>query len=240
MEPFYVSFGLFFDVSSASVVQENAATLVCCEAPEKSLVDNNWLSISMWASMLHDHDQMKRLNFSFFRWTVPLLSCCTSIIMELRLTARCVCLRSQPVADQLVLECRDPPADVHVRDGLDEERPLLDAEALHLALSLVLLTQQQPQLAVAVQVDVGASGVRRGFDADGEAGGGRGHHVGSEVDDDGARGVEPLQGALRAAQVHLLHVSGVAFMSQTAGKKEKEWGEPTSNLERSLWKKMCD
>lgn len=145
-----------------------------------------------------------------------------------------MCLRSQPVADQLVLERRDPPADVHVRDGLDEERPLLDAEALHLALSLVLLTQQQPQLAVTVQVDVSASGIRRGFDADGEAGGCRGHHVGAEVNDDGACWVEPLQGALRAAQVHLLHVSGVAFMSQTAGRKEKEGGEPTSNLERTI------
>lgn len=137
--------------------------------------------------------------------------------MEMQLTAQRVRLWSQPVADQLVLERRDPAADVCVRDGLDEERPLPDAEALHLALSLVLFAQQQPQLAVAVQVDVGAPGVRGGFDADGEAGGGRRDRVGPEVDDDGPSGIEPLQRALGATQVHLLHIPGVAFVSQTAG-----------------------
>lgn len=49
---------------------------------------------------------------------------------------------SQPVADQLILERCEPAADVHMRDGLNEERPLLDTEALHLPLSLVLFTQQ--------------------------------------------------------------------------------------------------
>lgn len=142
-----------------------------------------------------------------------------------------MCLWSQPVADQLILERRDPAADVHVRDGLDEERPLPDAEALHLALSLVRLAQQQPQLAIAVQVDVGASGVRGGFDADREAGGGGGHRVGSEVDDDGPRGIEPLQRALGATQVHLLHVPGVAFVSQTAGRKGRERRQRTSTTQ---------
>jgi len=142
--------------------------------------------------------------------------------VEADLTSRRACLWPQPVADQLVLERRDPAADVRVRDGLDEERPLLDAEALHLALRLVLVPQQQPQLAVAVQVDIGAAGLGRGFDADGEArGGGRGR-VGSEVDDDGPRGIEPLQSALGATQVHLLHVPGVALVSQTTGRKGGE------------------
>lgn len=140
-------------------------------------------------------------------------------------------LWSHPVVDQLVLERCDPPADVRVRDGLNEERPLLDAEAVHLALSLVLLAQQQPQLAVAVQVNVGASGVRRGFDADGEAGGGGGDCVGPEVNDDGPRGVEPLQRAFGATEVHLLHVPGVAFMSQTAGRKEREAHQQTPTMQ---------
>lgn len=143
--------------------------------------------------------------------------------LSLSLTSpRAACLWTQPVADQLVLERRGPPADVRVRDGLDEESPLLDAEALHLAPRLVLVAQQEPQLAVTVQVDVGAAGFRQGFDADGEAGGGGGQRVGSEVDDDGPRGVEPLQGALGAAQVHLLHISGVAFVGQTTGRREGE------------------
>lgn len=131
-------------------------------------------------------------------------------------------LCSRPVADQLVLERRDPPADVHVRDGLDEERSLLDAEAVHLAPGLVLLAQQQTQLAAAVQVDVGAAGVGGRFDADGEAGGGGGDRVGPQVHDDGPRGVEPLQGTLGATQVHLLHVPGVAFVGQAAGGRQRD------------------
>lgn len=145
-----------------------------------------------------------------------------NITAEIHLTTQRVCVWSRPVAEQLVLERRGSATDVHVRDGFDEERPLGDAEALHPAPSLVLLAQQQPQLAVAVQVDVGASGVRRGFDADGEAGGGRGDDVGSEINDDGPGGVEPLQGALRAAQIHLLHVPGVAFVHQTAERTERK------------------
>lgn len=138
-----------------------------------------------------------------------------------RLTTKRVRIRARPVAEQLVLERRGPAADVHVRDGFDEERPLADAEALHLPPGLVLLSQQQPQLSVAVQVDVGAPGVRGGLDADREAGGGRGDGVGSEVDDDGPGGVKPLQGALRATQIHLLHIPGVALVHQTAERKER-------------------
>lgn len=141
---------------------------------------------------------------------------------ETGLTAQRACIWTRPVAQQLVLERRAPAADVHVRDGFDEERPLPEAEAAHLAPSLLLLAHQQAQLAAAVQVDVGASGLRRGFDADGEAGGARGDGVGPQVHDDGPRWIEPLQGALRATQVHLLHVPGVAFVHQTAGRKEQE------------------
>lgn len=83
-----------------------------------------------------------------------------------------------------------------MRDGLDEERPLSDAEAVYLALRLVLFPQQQPQLAVAVQVDVCPRGVLGGFDADGEAGGGGRQGVGPQVDDDGSSRVDPLQRAL--------------------------------------------
>lgn len=136
-------------------------------------------------------------------------------------------LRSQPVADQLVLERRNPPADVRTRDRLDEERPLSDAKAVHFPLGLVLLTQQQPQLPFAVQVDVRPGGVLGGLDADGEAGGGGRQGVGSQVYDDGSGGVEPLQKALWAAQIHLLHVPGVAFVGQpaTGGRK----------VNRELW-----
>ena len=150
---------------------------------------------------------------------------------EISLTTWGACFRTQPVADQLVLELRDPPADVHARDGLDEERPLLDAEAVHLALSLVPLAQQQPQLAIAVQVDVGSAGVRGRFNADREASGGRGNRVGSEVHDDGPRGIEPLQRALGATKVHLLHVPGVAFMSQTARRRKRKLHQQTSNTQ---------
>lgn len=147
---------------------------------------------------------------------------------QIHLTPQRVCAWSQLVAEQLILERRDPAADVHVWDGFDEERPLADPEALHLALSLVLLAQQQPQLAVAVQVNVRASGVCGGLDADGEAAGGRGDRVGSEVNNDGPRGIQPLQRALGATQVHLLHIPGVAFMSQTAGRKE--WAKTSANI----------
>lgn len=145
-----------------------------------------------------------------------------NIITEIHLTTQRVRIWSRPVAEQLVLERCGSATDVHVWDGFDEERPLADAEALHLAPSLVLLAQQQSQLAVAVQVEVGAFGVRGGFDADGEAGGGRGDDVGSEIHDDGPGGVKPLQGALRAAQIHLLHIPGMAFVHQTAVRKEQE------------------
>lgn len=144
-------------------------------------------------------------------------------IAEIHLTTQRARIWSRPVAEQLVLEHCGSAADVHVWDGFDEERPLADAEALHLAPSLVLFAQQQSQLAVAVQVDVGASGVRRGFDADREAGGGRGDGVGSEINDDGPSGVKPLQGALRATQIHLLHVPGMAFVHQTTERKGQQW-----------------
>lgn len=44
----------------------------------------------------------------------------------------------------------------------------------------------------------------------------RGRRVGPQVDDDGSGGVEPLQGALRAAEVDLLHVSAVRLVAQAA------------------------
>lgn len=157
---------------------------------------------------------------------------------EIHLTTQRVRIWSRPVAEQLVLERCGSATDVHVWDGFDEERPLGDAEALHLAPSLVLLAQQQSQLAVAVQVDVGASGVRGGFDADRETGGGRGDDVGSEVNDDGPGGVKPLQRALRAAQIHLLHVPGMAFVHQTAERKEQERHEQNAQqthiIQRSI------
>lgn len=153
--------------------------------------------------------------------------------MEMALTTQRVCIWTRPVAEQLVLERRGSAADVHVRDGFDEERPLPDAEALHLAPRLLLFAHQQPQLAATVQVDVGASGVRRGFDADGEAGGGRGDGVGSEINDDGPRWIKPLQRALRAAQIHLLHVPGVAFVHQTAERKEQ--GRHQQNIQRMVF-----
>lgn len=107
------------------------------------------------------------------------------------LTARFLCV-PQPVADQLILERSNPPAYVQARDSLDEQRPLLNAKAVHLPLRLTLLAQQQPQLPIKIQEEVCAARVRQGFDADGEAGGGRWHHVGPEVDDDGPRWIEPL------------------------------------------------
>lgn len=145
---------------------------------------------------------------------------------------------TRPTAEQLVLERCGSAADVHVWDGFDEECPLLDAEALHLALSLVLFAHQQPQLAVTVQVDVGASGVRRGFDADREAGGGRGDGVGSEINDDGPGGIKPLQRALRATQIHLLHIPGMAFVHQTAERKEQERHE--QNIQQRFLAMLAD
>lgn len=61
---------------------------------------------------------------------------------KMHLTNEQVRPRLVPVADQLVLERRNPPTDVHVGDSLNKERPFLNAEAVHLALSLVLLRQQ--------------------------------------------------------------------------------------------------
>lgn len=43
-----------------------------------------------------------------------------------------------------------------------------------------------------------------------------GRRVGPQVDDDGPGGVEPLQRALRAAEVDLLHVSAVRLVAQAA------------------------
>lgn len=116
--------------------------------------------------------------------------------MEINLTTQWLCVWSQPVAEQLILERGDPAADVHVRDGFNEERTLADSETLHIAPSLLLFAQQQPQFAITVQVNVSAPGIYRGLDADGEAGGSRGDGVGSEVNNDGPCGIEPLQSAL--------------------------------------------
>lgn len=53
---------------------------------------------------------------------------------------------------QLVLESRDPPADVCLRDGLHKESSLCQAEAVHRALSVVLLCQQQRQIPGTLQI----------------------------------------------------------------------------------------
>lgn len=118
------------------------------------------------------------------------------IIQEVLLTTNWICIRSQSVTDQLVLERCDPPTNVRARDGFDEDSPLLDAKAVHLALSLLLFLQQQTQLSITVQVNVGTTRVCGGFDANREASSSRRQCVGSKVHDDRPRGVEPLQGAL--------------------------------------------
>lgn len=68
---------------------------------------------------------------------------------------------------------------------------------------------------------MGATGFAGRFNAHREVGGCRRRHVGSQVDDDGASGVKPLERTLGAAQVHLLHVTGVAFMGQTTARKRE-------------------
>ncbi|TNN70965.1 hypothetical protein EYF80_018781 [Liparis tanakae] len=69
---------------------------------------------------------------------------------------------SGPLAGhQLVLECRDPPADVRLRDGLHEESALCQAEAVHCPPSLVLLGQQHPQIPVMLQVQMRALDMER-------------------------------------------------------------------------------
>lgn len=47
-----------------------------------------------------------------------------------------------PVVDQLVLEARDPSTDVSLRHCLDEQRPLMDAKAVHFALGLLGFAEQ--------------------------------------------------------------------------------------------------
>lgn len=126
-----------------------------------------------------------------------------------------------PVVDQLVLEGRDPPADVSLRHGLDEQRPLVDAETVHFAFGLLGLAEQQAQFTHPLQVDVRAARFPGRFDAHGEVGGGRRRHIGPQVDDDGARRVQPLERALRAAEVHLLHIACVSFMCQTTARDRK-------------------
>lgn len=61
-------------------------------------------------------------------------------------------------------------------------------------------------------------GGRIGFDASVEAChvSRQGLGVGSQVDNDGPRRVEPLQGALRAAEVDLLHIPAVRLVAQAA------------------------
>lgn len=125
------------------------------------------------------------------------------------------------MVDQLVLEVRDPPADVSLRHCLDEQRALVDAEAVHFALGLLGFAEQQAEFTHPLQVDVRAARFVGRFDAHREVGGGQRRHVGPQVDDDGARRVQPLERALRAAEVHLLHITRVPFMGQTTARDGK-------------------
>lgn len=144
---------------------------------------------------------------------------------------------------QLIPQRRDPPADVHGRDGFHKQSPILQAEAAHGGLSVLVLRQQELQIARALQVHMrplntdtedkpslvnhaahwgpcvsGYLGVAVGLDAHVEprpvCSGGR--RVGPQVDNDGSGGIEPLQRALRAAEVDLLHVSAVRLVAQAA------------------------
>lgn len=125
------------------------------------------------------------------------------------------------MVDQLVLEGCDFSADVPLRHCLDEERPVLDAETVHSPLGLIFLTEQQPQFAQPVQVDVGPAGLFRGLDADGEKRRRWGQCVWPQVDDDGPCGVKPLQEPLGAAEIHLFHIPSVSLMGQPTTRKEK-------------------
>lgn len=170
-------------------------------------------------------------------------------------------VRSGPLTGhQLILERRDPPADVCLWDGLHKESSLCRAETVHRAQSLVLLRQQHPQIPVMLQIHMRALnvegqedtrelhasryhgnmlmsllylGVSVGFDARVKSRrvSRRGLRVWPQVDKDGPCGVEPLQRALRAAQVDLLHVPAVRLMAQTTADENIPLEQPTNKGE---------
>lgn len=72
------------------------------------------------------------------------------------------------------------------------------------------------------RVCVSYLGVSVGLDAQVESR--RGRRVGPQVDDDGPGGVEPLQGALGAAEVDLLHVPAVRLVAQAAAGRGEHSG----------------
>lgn len=119
------------------------------------------------------------------------------------------------MVDQLILEGCDFSADVPLRHSFDEERPILDVEAVHFPLGLIPFAEEQSQFSQSVKVDVGPAGLLGGFDADGEKRRCGGQRVWSQVDDDCASGVQPLQEPLGAAEIHLLHIPSVSLMGQS-------------------------
>ncbi len=121
---------------------------------------------------------------------------------------------------QLVLKGSDSPADVPAGRGLHEQHPLLQTEAAHASGRLVLLRQQQPQRSGPLHVQPGPARVRPRLDA-GAQGTLRRRQVGPQVDDDGSCGIEPLQRAFGAAQVHLLHVPRVRLVHQPAAHRQR-------------------
>ena len=124
-------------------------------------------------------------------------------------------VRPRAPAGQLVLEARGPPADVLLGRRLHEQPALLQAEAGCPAGPGVPVPQQQSQLSSLFQINTGPRGAPEGLDAQGQGPGGR-ERVGPQVHDECARRVGPLDGARRAAQVHLFHLLPVGLVRQPA------------------------
>lgn len=141
-----------------------------------------------------------------------------------------------PVAPQLVPEGCDPPADVLVRRGLQEQSHFLSrqtAEAAHPGRGRRLqpVPDQELQDAVLLQVELGPVELLRGFDAGRDearaaaaAAGPQGHRgqARGQAEAQGSFGVQPVQGALRAVQGDLLHAA--LLLGQTT--VEQDGGRP--------------
>lgn len=142
--------------------------------------------------------------------------------------------------DQLILKRCDSLADVVLCGGLHKQRPLLETEAAHVTGGLSRLWQQRSELSGPLHVQRGPSRVNARFDAGVQAlaGSRRRLQVGSEVDDDGTSGIEPLQRTFGAAKVNLLHVPAVRLVRQTAAERNQVVKTTTLFFDQTFGRKV--
>lgn len=138
------------------------------------------------------------------------------------LTRSCVQISCYSLAHQFVLEACNFPANVLLRSGLHKQAPLVVAEAIHSAGAAVSISDQEFQFSSFFQINICSCRVFEGLYANSQVFVRGRWNIGSQVDDEGSRGVHPLYRPFRTAEVDLFNILPVRLVGQATGGRKKE------------------